>query len=939
MGAFSPIETIQALGKYDLLEKIGEGYLGSVFRGIDQDMGEAVAVRVLCDGIKWDAQIEDLYNSQCRAVAGLRHAGIASVLAFGTEGPHHYIVQESLGNSNLRNLIAQQSAMTVEAKLSIMIQVAEGLSYAHKNGIFHRDLGPAKLHLTADGNAKIRDFAVASVLMKHLPHPWIRFGTPIYLSPEQIQQKSSDQRSDIFSLGTIFYEFLTYHHPFYDRDSNKALDNILQDVPVPTFEMFPDEPPGIWPILKTCLARDPDERYQSMEEVSSACRGLLKDLAEDSRLILSELYAALTPLRRAAANPHAPAGSIQLLHDIEKLLRGEKAIDYISLDRLMNALIEQYPAVQTGADSLPALDSDSLSNSSPEMNIGPCGAPGPDLLNEQVEIPNPPRSVSGLGFEAAPDNAKPVQPPEGSFLGSLNDEAEATPGGISPDIFQDNSVIEEAPADWSMPALSVSASELNQDPSQEAESPAGKKYGLASCYRRIRRPSYRATVVLLSLLLIVSAAYIVWGTDLPASLTTVLKSRLPGTGVVASVFRKIQGSESSEVSPATITESVASDRVNAQAPQIAPDPQKTSKTGIVPEEASAPPKEIVSLISALVSSGKLPSAKVELDRLQRIYPRAPAVMQLRQQWELKNTILNQERTRKEEEQTKAAWKQREDEWSHRVGALLTRGQYGEANSSVNLWLTEDPGSATAREIGSKIGEIERNLNIYASALAEHKYQEALGAIAAAERLNPADGNFAELRRKIESTRAAAKSSLAVYRLGAKAALFLDGKPIGTDGELENESIPIGTHTIAVENGGTPVISKRQEFVEGQHVALVYDLARQQLRTMADSDRELLAQRKIMEEVRYFDVEHEHGAFRGICRGLLMIDFLDVAFRPSAGSHGFRIPFKRMKLTVKGRSINLIYASDNREFQSFKVLDEQAAEKLKRSWDELQAMIR
>jgi serine/threonine protein kinase len=1011
MGAFSPIETIQALGKYDLLEKIGEGYLGSVFRGIDHDLGQAVAVRVLCDGIKWDAQIENTYSSQCRAVVGLRHAGIASVLAYGADGPYHYIVQESLGNSNLRNLIAQQPAMTVEAKLSIMIQVAEALSFAHKNGIVHRDLGPAKLHITADGNAKIRDFAIANVLMKHLPHPWIRFGTPIYLSPEQIQQKSSDQRSDIFSLGTVFYEFLTYHHPFYDRDSNKSLDNILQDVPVQTFDMFPDQPPGIWPILKTCLARDPDERYQSMEDVSSACRSLLKDLAEDSRLILSELYAALNPLRRAAASLNAPAGSIQLLHDIETLLRGEKEIDYISLDRLMNALIEQYPAVQTGADSLPALDPDSLNNASPEINVSPSDASGLDSPEGQAEIPNPSHYVPELGTKVAHESAEAIPPPVSSFFAASPDEAEATQDGHFSDIFSDNSwdisskpqpefetcfagfeddkildpgkndqraapdsrlepdysaqtpkpdrarwiqpdpipatsaaecpaqtVREEAPGYLSMQAPSVSGSEIKQDPRMDTESPAAKKTGLATCYRRIRRPSYRTTVVLLSLLLIVSAAYIVWGTDLPASLTTALKSRLPGAGAVASVFKRIRGNESSELPPAKSVEAAANSNIDAQASPIALDSQMTSKAGIIPEEASQPPKELVSQISALISAGKLPSAKVELDRLQRIYRITPAVLQLRQEWELRNSILNQERTRKEEDQTKAARKQREDEWSHRIGALLTRGQYGEANSTINLWLAEDPGSTAAREMGSKIGEIQRNLNIYASAMAENKYQEALGAIAGAEKLNSADANFAELRRQIESKRAAARSSLTVYRLGAKAALFLDGRPIGTEGEMENEPIPIGAHTIAVESAGTPALSRRQEFIEGQRIALVYDLAQQQLRAMADGDRELLAQRKTMEEVRYFDVEHEHGAFRGSCRGLLMIDFLDVAYRPSAGSHGFRIPFKLLKLSVKGRSVELIYVSDNRDFQSFKLRDDQAAEKLKRSWNELKAMI-
>jgi hypothetical protein len=163
--------------------------------------------------------------------------------------------------------------------------------------------------------------------------------------------------------------------------------------------------------------------------------------------------------------------------------------------------------------------------------------------------------------------------------------------------------------------------------------------------------------------------------------------------------------------------------------------------------------------------------------------------------------------------------------------------------------------------------------------------------------------------------------------------------MGSDGEIENASIPIGNHTLAVENGGGVVVSKRLEFLENQRIVFVYDLAKQNLRAMVDADRELLAQRKIMEEVRYFDVEHEHGAFRGSCRGLLMIDYLDIAYRPSAGFHGFRMPFKLLNLSVKGRTIDLINISDNKRFQSFKVRDEETAEKFKRSWNELKALAR
>ena len=181
--------------------------------------------------------------------------------------------------------------------------------------------------------------------------------------------------------------------------------------------------------------------------------------------------------------------------------------------------------------------------------------------------------------------------------------------------------------------------------------------------------------------------------------------------------------------------------------------------------------------------------------------------------------------------------------------------------------------------------------------------------------------------------------MSVYRLGAKATLLLDGRPIGNDGEIENESVPIGSHILAVENSGNVIASKKFDFFEGQRAAIVYDMAKQNLRSMADSDRDLLAQRKTMEEVRSFDVEHDHGAFRGSCRGVLMIDYLDVAYKPSAGEHGFRIPFKLLKINGNGKSVELYYIADNKHFQNFRFQDERAAEKFRRIWGELKTIAR
>lgn len=349
-------EALRTLGKYALIEKLGEGHLGPVFRGFDQDLGKPVVIRILSEDIKWDANIEYFFSQVCKTVAKLEHPNIISVFDAAREEETRYIVMESLGSGSLKSLLESKPAMSVEARLSIIIQIVEGLNFAHKKTVLHRDLKPSKIHVMQDGSVKIRDFAMVHVLIKHLPRRIVHWKTPIYLSPEQIQKKDSDERADIFSVGTIFYELMTYHHPFHDSNGEKASENTLPDDPALTFEKYPDVPPGFWRIAKKCLAADPLDRYRSMDDLLAACKDLQKSLAEDAQLMLSELYASQDGLKKAAAQPNASPSTVGLFQDIQKLSRGDKKPDCVSLDRMTTALIEQYPIIRAAADAPNAVD-------------------------------------------------------------------------------------------------------------------------------------------------------------------------------------------------------------------------------------------------------------------------------------------------------------------------------------------------------------------------------------------------------------------------------------------------------------------------------------------------------------------------------------------------------------------------------------------------------
>ncbi len=959
MGVPSPTAAFTALGKYTLFEKIGEGYLGSVYRGFDQSLDRAVTVRILCEGIRWDQAIEEVFHRQCHAVASLSHPGIASVYDSGKDGQIHYIVMESLGGTSLQSLIARKPAMTAEAKVNLMIQVAEGLDYAHRNGILHRDLAPAKIHMTADGAAKIRDFAVAHTLRKHLPHPAIRWGAPIYLSPEQVQQQDCDPRSDVFSAATIFYELLTYRHPFYNTDGNKALDNILLKTEIPTFEMFPDEPPGIWPILKTCLEKNPKDRYQSMDEFANACRDFLKDLAEDTRLMLAELYAAISPLKIAAAQSHASENTAQLLKDIQGLLSGEKQPDYASLDRLMTALLEQYPVIRAAAGASLITDSTDMQLPPEEAKAAkedvsfsaPLTAPAPAQVSSHPQQPLLDQEEQGKDVPfTQPSPDLPVPTPKetesdiSEFFESSPAEVWDFADGLS---FADKTPAAEEqnakpPSEEPKPDLVLPLAACIQSPNILPETQPVPKAAPSPRYRRIRRPSYRSAAALLALLVITASAYIFWGSGASATMTNLWKSYAPSwrpiANAVAFLREKADGGTvraagAETPKPQDTNQIRLSSLENTNAPgQVLP-------AGSAGSIIIQPPQESIARISALINTGNLQLAGTEINQLQKSFPNSSRVSALRRQLQAKDSAAAQEQNLKEQEQLTAARRQREEDWKRQAAALYSGGKYSEAESVLNLWLAENPTNWDAHEFSARLGEIQRNIKAYSAAMAENRYQDALAAIGTAERMNPDDAYLGELRRQAEARKANARATLIVHRLGLKGVLFMDGRPISNDGEIVNENVPIGTHLLTIESGGSTVVSRRQEFLEGQRIVLVHDLDRQYLRSMAESDRDLLAQRKAMEEVRFFEVEHEHGVFRGSCRGTLAVDYLDIAFKPLSGYHGFRMPFKLLKITVSGRTVNLLNTADGSQFQSFKFRNEQSAEKFQQSWDELKAYAR
>jgi len=248
------------------------------------------------------------------------------------------------------------------------------------------------------------------------------------------------------------------------------------------------------------------------------------------------------------------------------------------------------------------------------------------------------------------------------------------------------------------------------------------------------------------------------------------------------------------------------------------------------------------------------------------------------------------------------------------------------------WLVQSPGSSAALGLRVRVESAEKGLRSFEEAFREKRYQDALAALQVVEQANPSDPGIAELRRKAESARAAARSLLTVHRLGPRGTLLLDGRPLGAADEIEGEIIPAGSHMLVVKGESIGSVSRALESLDGQRIVLVYDLRKQVLRPMEEADQSLLARRRASEEVHRFSVEHVHGVFRGTCKGDLLVALPDVEFKAAGGAHRFQHPFRQLNLKVDGKAVLLLDGRSGAEILAFRTGTPAQGAELRQVWD-------
>jgi serine/threonine-protein kinase len=262
---------LKKVGKYDITAKIGQGAMGEVYKAHDPILNRFVAIKTMSTAIGTDDELRKRFLREAQSAARLNHPNIITLFDFGEDQGKIYMAMELLEGSDLKDLIAGQG-VGLEDKLGFMEQICDGLAFAHMQEVVHRDLKPANIHIQPNGQVKIMDFGLARLGTSEMTRTGMVMGTPHYMSPEQVKGKRADCRSDIFSLGAVFYELLTGHKPFDAESLHAVLFQVMEHQPEDVRHWSPEVPNILVQVVDKALSKDPAGRYAHAGEMREALR-------------------------------------------------------------------------------------------------------------------------------------------------------------------------------------------------------------------------------------------------------------------------------------------------------------------------------------------------------------------------------------------------------------------------------------------------------------------------------------------------------------------------------------------------------------------------------------------------------------------------------------------------------------------------------------------
>lgn len=309
------------IGRYEIAGTLGRGGMGVVYRALDPSLGRPVALKVIRhkDAEDWEASgMMARFRNEARAAGCLNHPAIVTVYEFGEDGEVAYIAMEYVEGCTLKDYLQQNRRMPVGDAANLMLQLLDGLHFAHRQNIIHRDIKPSNLLLTAAGKLKIADFGVARIDNANLTRVGTLVGTPCYMAPELFLGMPADSRSDLFSAGVVFYELLTGQQPFTGSAESIAYQICHAEPPAPS-ALVGVIPAAYDAIAAKALCKDADQRFASADQFAAAIQGVFvqtfnvppdRTVSEETLVLARNLRPGKEELGDARHGRHGTASSI-----------------------------------------------------------------------------------------------------------------------------------------------------------------------------------------------------------------------------------------------------------------------------------------------------------------------------------------------------------------------------------------------------------------------------------------------------------------------------------------------------------------------------------------------------------------------------------------------------------------------------------------------------
>jgi serine/threonine protein kinase/Flp pilus assembly protein TadD len=290
------------VGKYQIDSVLGRGGMGEVYKAHDPALGRYVALKIMRGPSMDDAVARERFVREAQAAGGLRHPNIVTIYDLGEVEGQMFIAMEFIQGDDLEKIIKSRASLSIEDRLNMMIQVCEGVSYAHKNSIVHRDLKPANIRIDQEGVVKIMDFGIAKMEHSNMTASGTVLGTPFYMSPEQVRGLRVDGRSDVYALGAILYEVMTYEKAF-PGDMASVFYKIVHEQPAPLSKYMTINTEPLQKIVDLCLEKDKSKRMQSASDMAN----MLREARRTYREINSATVVGVTQTQLISSYHIAPA--------------------------------------------------------------------------------------------------------------------------------------------------------------------------------------------------------------------------------------------------------------------------------------------------------------------------------------------------------------------------------------------------------------------------------------------------------------------------------------------------------------------------------------------------------------------------------------------------------------------------------------------------------